>query len=122
MTQPCVLIVDDNLLNRELAADLLSMESFEVYMAESGEASLIAVQEHHPDLILMDMRMPGMSGLEAMQQLRQSPKTSSIPVIVLTASVMIGERERLLEAGFDGFMQKPINVASFASEVRAFLK
>ena len=79
-------------------------------------------QQDPPDLILMDLRMPGMSGLDAMRELRKSPVTRDIPVIVLTASVMAGEEDRLLAKGFDGFMQKPISPASFADEVRAYLK
>jgi len=120
-TQPRVLIVDDNPINLELVGDLLKLESFEVSMADSGAQSIVAAQQNLPDLILMDMRMPGMSGLEAQQSIRQNPATAHIPIVVLTASVMAGDKERLLAAGFDGFMQKPISVATFADEVRAFL-
>lgn len=122
MTNPKVLIVDDNPINLELAGDLLEMESFVVSMVDSGAQALVEAQQQQPDLILMDLRMPGMSGLEALQQLRACASTASIPVVVLTASAMAGERERLLAEGFDGFMQKPICVASFADEARSFLR
>jgi len=122
MGQAKILIVDDNPLNLELAGDLLEMESFCVSTADDGAMALAEAFKNPPDLILMDMRMPGMSGLEALLELRQSDMTRDIPVVVLTASVMAGEQERLLQAGFDGFMQKPISIISFADEVRSYLK
>jgi len=122
MAHPNILVVDDNLLNLELAVDLLELELYNVSTAETGEMAIVEAHKGMPDLILMDMRMPGMSGLEALLELRKSDLTRDIPIVVLTASVMAGEQERLLEAGFDGFMQKPISVTSFADEVRSFLK
>ena len=122
MKQPAVLIVDDNPLNLELACDVLELEGFHVTLVNSGEKSIALAREKAPDLILMDLRMPGMSGLETMHELRKSEKTRHIPVVVLTASVMLGDKERLLAEGFDGFMQKPISPATFADEVRAYLK
>ncbi|MDQ6969647.1 MAG: response regulator [Mariprofundus sp.] len=122
MGQANILIVDDNPLNLELAGDLLEMESFCVSKADDGAMALAEAFRNPPDLILMDMRMPGMSGLETLLELRQSDVTRDIPVVVLTASVMAGEQERLLQAGFDGFMQKPISIISFADEVRSYLK
>lgn len=121
MTEALILIVDDNPINLELAADLLMLESFRVMVVDNGAACIDIAQQQRPDLILMDMRMPEMSGLEAMQHLRQIECTASIPIVALTASVMAGEKERLLAAGFDGFMQKPISVASFVDEVRGFM-
>jgi len=117
-----ILIVDDNPINLELAGDLLEMDGFQVTLLEHGAAAVAEASNSQPELILMDLRMPGMSGLEAQQALRSCEATRDIPVVVVTASVMAGDRERLLSEGFDGFMQKPINVATFASEVRAFLK
>ncbi|OIO72623.1 MAG: hypothetical protein AUJ57_05625 [Zetaproteobacteria bacterium CG1_02_53_45] len=122
MKKTHVLIVDDNLLNLELACDVLELEDFHVTLVDSGEKSITTARQNPPDLILMDLRMPGMSGLDAMRELRKSEITRDIPVIVLTASVMAGEDVRLLAEGFDGFMQKPISPASFADEVRAYLK
>jgi len=122
MADPNVLIVDDNPLNLELAADLLELASWDVRTAESGAMAIAQARSNPPDLILMDMRMPGMSGLEALLELRNWDETRDVPIVVLTASVMLGEKERLLQAGFDGFMQKPISVASFAEEVGSYLK
>jgi len=122
MDNPDILIVDDNPLNLELACDVLELDDFNVTLVDSGEKAIPIAQENPPDLILMDLRMPGMSGLDTLHELRKSDITRDIPIIVLTASVMAGEAERLLAEGFDGFMQKPISTASFANEVRAYLR
>lgn len=122
MKSPSVLIVDDNPLNLELACDVLELEGFHVCIVDDGEKSIVTAQQNLPDLILMDLRMPGMSGLEAMHELRKSENTRHIPIVVLTASVMAGEEARLLAEGFDGFMQKPISPATFADEVRAYMR
>jgi len=122
MKAPNILIVDDNPLNLELACDVLELEGFHVSLVDSGEKSITHAGETTPDLILMDLRMPGMSGLDALHELRKHEVTKDIPVVVLTASVMSGEEDRLLAEGFDGFMQKPISPASFADEVRTFLR
>lgn len=121
MGNPKILIVDDNPLNLELACDVLELEGFHVTLVDSGEESIIVSQQNLPDLILMDLRMPGMSGIDALHGIRKHAITQNIPVVVLTASVMAGEKDRLLAEGFDGFMQKPISPATFADEVRAFL-
>jgi len=122
MSTPRILIVDDNPLNLELACDVLELEGFHVTLVDSGEKSIITAQELLPDMILMDLRMPGMSGLDAMKEIRKHESIKNIPIVVLTASVMAGEEERLLEQGFDGFMQKPISPATFAEEVSSFIK
>jgi len=117
-----ILIVDDNELNLELIRDVLELDGFEVDTATSGESGIKKACAMQPDLVLMDMRMPGMSGLEAMRVLKADASTGHIPVAVLTASVMKGDAERLLAGGFDGYLQKPIDLASFADEVRSILK
>jgi len=122
MNRPHILIVDDNPLNLELACDVLELEGFQVTLVDSGKKAITSVQQNRPDLILMDLRMPDMSGLDAMHELRKSESSRDIPVIVLTASVMAGEEVRLLAEGFNGFMQKPISPASFADEVHSYLK
>ncbi len=116
-----ILVVDDNELNLELARDVLEMSGFEVETAESGMKGIVRVRETHPDLVLMDLRMPGMSGLEAMHALRDDVLTRHIPVVVLTASAMKDDQERLLRQGFDAYMQKPIDPSTFADEVRSLL-
>jgi len=117
-----ILIVDDNLLNLELAHDVLELANFDVELAASGMEGVEKARERQPDLVLMDLRMPGMSGLEAMQQLHNDATTRHIPVVVLTASAMKGEQERLMQAGFDGYIQKPIDPSVFADEVSSFLQ
>jgi len=117
-----ILVVDDNPVNLELAGDLLELEGFHVTLLDRGKAAVAEASKIQPDLILMDLRMPGMSGVEAQQALRCCELTRDIPVVVLTASVMSGDRERLLAEGFDGYMQKPIDIATFAENVRSFLE
>ncbi|MDQ6955797.1 MAG: response regulator [Mariprofundaceae bacterium] len=119
---PTVLIVDDNLLNLELAADVLELAGFDVMMASSGRESIEKAEQAIPDLVLMDLRMPEMSGLEAMQALHNNQITSNIPVAVLTASAMKGDEERLLQSGFSAYLQKPIDPSRFADQVTELIK
>jgi len=117
-----ILIVDDDVLNLELAQDVLELGGFEVETAESGAECVAKTRKMLPDIVLMDLRMPGMSGLEAMRALHDDTATRHIPVAVLTASAMKGEQERLLRQGFDAYIQKPIDPSAFADEVRSLLK
>ncbi len=117
-----VLIVDDNLLNLELASDVLELSGMEVATASSGEEGIEKAKIWRPDLVLMDLRMPEMSGLEAMQALRRDDATADIPVAVLTASAMKGDEERLLESGFSAYLQKPIDPSCFAEQVSRLLQ
>ncbi|MDQ6958938.1 MAG: response regulator [Mariprofundaceae bacterium] len=117
-----ILIVDDNELNLELFRDVLELEGFEVDIATSGKNGVKKARTMQPDLVLMDMRMDGMDGLEAMRVLKGDASTSHILVAVLTASAMKGDKERLLAEGFDAYLQKPIDLASFADEVRSLLE
>lgn len=116
-----VLIVDDNELNLELAADVLEMEGFDVRTATSGAEGIRMAEAWHPDMILMDLRMPEMSGLDALQVLRERESTRDIPVAVLTASAMKGDEERLLNSGFSAYLSKPIDPATFGGEVQSLL-
>ncbi len=117
-----ILIVDDNLLNLELAADVLELDGFEVMTASSGRQSIEMAVQMQPDLVLMDLRMPEMSGLEAMLVLDANAATSHIPVAVLTASAMKGDEERLLNSGFSAYLQKPIDPSNFSNQVAALLE
>ena len=119
---PHILVVDDNEMNLELAHDLLELEDdFTVETANSGEKGILLAKANPPDLILMDLRMPGMSGLEALHILRADDTTQHIPVAVLTASAMKGDEHRLLQEGFDAYLQKPIEPTSFADSIYALL-
>lgn len=120
-TPPRILIVDDNELNIEMATFVLSRGGMQVATALDGHSALAQVQGFAPDLILMDMQMPGVDGMALTQQLRSQPSARPMAIIAFTAYAMTGDREKFLAAGCDGYIAKPINVASFADEVRALL-
>jgi CheY-like chemotaxis protein len=116
-----ILVVDDNELNLRLACDALELAGHETLSAINGRESVDIAVSECPDLILMDLRMPIMNGEEAMEKIKADARTRHIPVVALTASAMIGEREQLLDMGFDGYISKPINVTSFADEITGLL-
>jgi two-component system cell cycle response regulator DivK len=113
-----VLIVEDNEKNLKLARDLLRYHGFTILEATNAEEGLALARERHPALVLMDIQLPGMDGVTALEHLRQDASTSRIPVVAMTASVMKEDRERFDRAGFDGFITKPIDVRSFPQQVR----
>ncbi|HEX3236811.1 MAG TPA: response regulator [Gaiellaceae bacterium] len=117
-----ILIVDDNEKNRKLARDVLEFAGFETLEATGGLESVALAQEHLPALVLMDIRMPDISGTEALKLLRQDSRTAEIPVVALTSSTMRGDEERFLKEGFDGYLAKPISVREFPDQVRGFLR
>jgi len=116
-----ILIVEDNEANRLLAGAVLEREGYRVEMAGNAEEALQRLATGAPDLILMDVQMPGMDGLALTRRLKDDKRTAGIPVIALTALAMTGDRERTLEAGCSGYISKPINTRTFASEVSKFL-
>lgn len=118
MTGQLVLIVEDNDKNLKLVRDLLQFKGFRTLEATTAEDALVLAREQHPDLILMDIQLPGMDGVEALGHLRREPSTADIPVIAITASVMKEDRERFDAAGFDGLIMKPIDVKKFPDQVR----
>ncbi|MEP7040969.1 MAG: response regulator, partial [Chloroflexota bacterium] len=105
-----ILIVEDNELNMQLARDVLKFHGFQTVETVSGEDGVIMAGEHHPDLILMDISLPGIDGVEATRRLKAEPSTADIPVVALTASVLHADRARFEEAGFAGLIAKPIDV------------
>jgi two-component system cell cycle response regulator DivK len=117
-----VLIVDDNHKNLKLARDVLRFAGFQTLEASTGGVGLSLAGEHVPDVILMDIRLPDIDGMEALLRLKAGDATSSIPVVALTSFAMKGDRERLLAAGFDGYLEKPISVRTFPEEVRAYCR
>jgi len=121
MNAPRILVVDDNAMNIDLVSFLLASDAMQVESAlDATQASeLIAAQ--HPDLILMDIQLPGVDGLELTRRLKADPATRHIVVVALTAYAMKGDEERMRAAGCDGYIAKPIEVANFAERVRAFL-
>jgi len=121
MAHELILIVDDNEQNRRLARDVLQFAGFRTLEAAGGVEGLSLAAEHHPDLVLMDIRMPDMKGTEAVRKLREDEHTAAIPVVALTSSTMKGDRERFLADGFDGYLEKPIRVREFPDQIRRHL-
>ncbi|HEY3218384.1 MAG TPA: response regulator [Candidatus Limnocylindria bacterium] len=113
-----ILIVEDNEKNMKLARDLLQFHGFAIIEATNAEDGIALARDRTPKLVLMDIQLPGMDGVSALAQLREDPKTSQIPVVAMTASVMKEDRERFEKAGFDGFITKPIDVRAFPQQVR----
>ena len=120
MPDELVLIVDDNEKNLRLARDVLRLKGFRTAEAATGESALSRAAAELPAVILMDIRLPDMSGVDALRRLKDDPATAAIPVVALTAFAMDLEREWLLAEGFDGYLAKPIDVRTFADDVRAF--
>jgi DNA-binding response OmpR family regulator len=117
-----ILVVDDEEVNRELLEAILSSDGFEVEMAVDGEAALTQATASPPDLILLDLLMPNMTGLEACQRLKQAPATSDVPIIVVTAVGQVATKEAVLTSGADDFMTKPIQPEDLRLRVGAMLK
>lgn len=121
-TGPVVLLVEDNDRNLKLARDVLEFAGFTVIVAVSGEDAVVRATSARPDLVLMDLQLPGIDGHEALSRLRRDDRTSDIPVVALTAFAMREDRERALAAGFDGYLHKPIDVRRFPDQVREYLR
>ncbi len=116
-----ILIVDDNENNRKLARDVLEFAGFSTLEATGGVEGVALAQEHLPALVLMDIRMPDISGTAALKLLKEDSRTGGIPVVALTSSTMRGDEQRFLAEGFDGYLAKPISVREFPDQVRKFL-
>jgi two-component system cell cycle response regulator DivK len=116
-----ILIVEDNEKNLKLARDVLRFHGFRTIEATDGESAITMAAEQLPALVLMDIQLPGIDGIAAMKRIRADERTKLIPTVALTASVMTGDRERFNEAGFDGFIAKPIDVKTFPATVRGYL-
>ena len=118
---PVILVVEDNERNLKLLRDVLEYAGYDVRVARTGEDGVTLAVKEPPDLVLMDLQLPGIDGMEALRRLRESPRTADIPVVAVTAQAMKQDRERALEAGFDGYVEKPISVRAFPDQVRGFL-
>ena len=116
-----ILIVEDNTKNLKLVRDLLEQSGYRILESGTAEEALELVGTNRPDLILMDIELPGMNGFEAVARLKRGRATAEIPVCAVTAFAMDDDRERCLRAGFDGYLSKPINVAEFPDQVRDLL-
>lgn len=121
MTRNRILIIEDNVLNLELATDLLEANGFVVSSAQTAEEGLRMARELMPDLVLMDFSLPGMDGLTATRNLKANPATSQLAVVGLTANAMKGDEELALKAGCDGYLTKPIDTRTFVATVKNFI-
>lgn len=118
MTGERILVVEDNELNMKLFRDVLVATGYRTLEATSGGEAVELATEHEPDLVLMDIQLPDLGGVQALGRLRANDRTASIPVLALTAQAMDGDRERFLAAGFDGYLSKPVNVRELIDTVR----
>ena len=116
-----VLIVEDNELNMKLFHDLLEAHGYQTLEARNGPEAAALVAQHRPDLILMDIQLPGISGLQIARELKDNPEYAAIPVIAVTAFAMKGDEERIRAGGCEDYISKPISVAGFLEKVKRYL-
>ena len=121
MANELILIVEDNEKNLKLVRDVLQYRGYQTIEAGTGEEGVRLAKERHPDLVLMDIQLPGIDGITALGQLRADASTRAIPVIAVTASAMTHDRKKIMAAGFDGYQSKPIRVREFMDAVREML-
>lgn len=122
MDQKRIVIVEDNELNLKLAQTLLELEGYESIPAANAETGLQLIREHQPDLVLMDIQLPGMDGLTATRYLKAETDTEAIPVVALSAHAMNQERQMALDAGCCGYITKPYDIKTFLGDVSGYLK
>jgi CheY-like chemotaxis protein len=116
-----ILVVEDNPLNLKLIRDVLEFHGFDVLTAQSGEEGVTLASGESPDLVLMDLQLPGIGGHEALLQMRADPRCRCVPVVAVTAFAMKDDIERARKAGFDGYIAKPISVRALPEQLAAFL-
>ena len=117
-----ILIIEDNDKNLKLVRDVLQVKGYATVEAGNAEDGIALARARKPDLVLMDIQLPGMSGIDAIGVLRADPATAGIPVVAVTASVMPQDRNKITEAGFDAYVGKPINLKEFLDTVRTMLE
>jgi two-component system cell cycle response regulator DivK len=121
MAGELILVVEDNEKNRKLVRDLLTVKGYQLLEVETGEDAVRVARERHPALILMDIQLPGINGIEALRQLRADTSTAAIPIVAVTASAMMQDRQNIMAAGFDAYQAKPLSVRPFLALVREVL-
>ena len=121
MAGELILIVEDNENNRMLVRDVLQSRGYQTAETDTGEEGVRLAREQKPALILMDIQLPGMNGMEALKLLRADPATRDIPAMAVTASAMTHDRQKIMAAGFDAYQTKPLNVREFVEAVRGLL-
>jgi CheY-like chemotaxis protein len=117
-----ILVVDDNELNLALTRAVLERAGHDVEAARSGDEAVVSIARRRPDLVLMDVQLPGRDGLDVTRALKSQPATAGIPIVALTAHAMVGDQETALAAGCAGYICKPIDTRTFVAEVSRFLK
>ena len=115
-----ILLVEDNEKNMKLLRDVLTAKGYRILEATSGEEAVTLTLAEEPRLVLMDVQLPGIDGVEALRRIREDARTIGITVLALTAQAMDGDRERFLAAGFDGYLSKPVNIADFITTVKRY--
>jgi two-component system cell cycle response regulator DivK len=120
MTEPQILVVEDNERNMRLFCDVLQASGYRTLEATTGESAVDLALEHAPDLVLMDIQLPDIGGVEALARLRADERGAFLSVLALTAQAMEGDRERFLAAGFDGYVSKPVDIPNFVATVKSF--
>lgn len=121
MEKPLILIVEDDEKSRRLMKDVLEHQGYAVMETDQGEIGMALIRAHHPKLVLMDIHLPGMSGLDALREIRADAAIAATPVVAVTASVMGNDRDKIRNSGFDGFEPKPLNLLAFLGTIRRLL-
>jgi two-component system, cell cycle response regulator DivK len=116
-----ILVADDNTASRELIREVLEMSGYDVVEAADGQDAVTRARENVPDLVLVDIQMPRLDGYGVLRELRADPRLSNLQVVALTAFAMQGDRERALDAGFDGYITKPVEIAALRQEIKKLL-
>jgi CheY-like chemotaxis protein len=116
-----VLIAEDNAVNRELLRELLEARGYTVAEACDGKEALRMIEESHPDILLLDIGMPVLDGFAVARKIRENPSLAALPILAITAYAMQGDRENVLNSGFDGYLSKPVNARALADELERLL-
>jgi CheY-like chemotaxis protein len=116
-----IMVVEDNVASLKLVGDLLEIEGFEVSRCVDAESAMAVIGQFRPELILMDLALPGMDGLEFTRKLKSEEQTKQIKIVALTASAMKGDREKILQTGCDGYIAKPFDTRTFKKQVLQYL-
>jgi CheY-like chemotaxis protein len=116
-----ILVAEDNAVNRELIRELLELRGYTVLEACDGQEALGIIERAQPDLLLLDIGMPVLDGFAVVRRIRESPRIARLPIVAVTAYAMQGDRERILDSGFDGYLSKPINPSSLTEELNRLL-
>ncbi|MGD1022625.1 MAG: response regulator [Candidatus Sulfotelmatobacter sp.] len=116
-----ILVAEDNAVNRELLRELLELRGYTVLEACDGQEALETIEQTHPELLLLDIGMPVLDGFAVVRKIRENPRLARLPVVAVTAYAMRGDRERILNSGFDGYLSKPVDPSSLTKELDRLL-